>query len=59
MAANPTWHGFNHTREQVPILVFGDRMTPGPIGRRNTFADVGATLLSHLNLPSLPKGAVF
>jgi phosphopentomutase len=56
---DPTWHGFNHTREQVPILAFGDGLTPGPIGCRKTFADVGATLLSHLDLPPLPAGTAF
>jgi phosphopentomutase len=56
---DPTWHGFNHTREQVPVLAFGDGLAPGPIGCRKTFSDVGATLLAHLDLPPLPAGTAF
>ncbi len=48
---DPTWPGADHTREQVPILAFGDRVRPGPLGRRDTLADIGATLSAHLGLP--------
>ncbi|MBX9929953.1 MAG: phosphopentomutase [Methylobacterium sp.] len=53
---DPTWTGTEHTREQVPILVFGPDIRSGPIGRRETFADIGATLARHLGLPPLPAG---
>ncbi len=45
---DPTWTGTEHTREQVPILAFGPGIAPRAIGRRETFADIGATLARHL-----------
>ena len=48
---DPTWHGTEHTREQVPILAFGPGITPRALGRRATFADIGATVARHLGLP--------
>ncbi|WP_375408349.1 phosphopentomutase [uncultured Methylobacterium sp.] len=53
---DPTWRGTEHTREQVPILAFGPGVAPGPIGRRETFADIGAAVARHLGLPPLPAG---
>lgn len=57
---DPTWHGFDHTREHVPILIFGPNIKPGPIGKRDTFADIGQTIAKHLKLPPLHYGkAIF
>lgn len=53
---DPTWVGTEHTREQVPILAFGPDVAPGAIGRRETLADIGATVARHLGLPPLPAG---
>ncbi|KQT11751.1 phosphopentomutase [Methylobacterium sp. Leaf399] len=53
---DPTWAGTEHTREQVPILAFGPDVPPGPVGRRETLADIGATVARHLGLPPLPAG---
>lgn len=53
---DPTWHGTEHTREQVPILAFGPGITPGPIGRRETFADIGATVARHLGVAQAGAG---
>ena len=46
----PTWPGTDHTREQVPVLAFGPGVASRSIGRRDTFADIGATLAAHLGL---------
>lgn len=56
---DPTWRGSDHTRECVPILAFGPGVTPGPIGRRESFADIGASLALHLGLPALASGKSF
>ncbi|MEH3148493.1 MAG: phosphopentomutase [Methylobacterium frigidaeris] len=48
---DPTWAGTDHTREQVPVLAFGPGVAPGALGRRDTFADIGATVAAHLGLP--------
>jgi phosphopentomutase len=55
---DPTWSGTDHTREQVPILVAGSR-PDDLIGRRQSFADVGASIACHLELPPLRHGMPF
>jgi len=47
---DPTWRGYDHTREHVPILAFGPGVTPGPIGARASFADISQTIAQHLGL---------
>ena len=51
--------GTDHTREHVPILACGPGLTPGPIGRRATFADIGATIARHLGLAAPASGTPF
>jgi phosphopentomutase len=53
---DPTWRGFDHTREHVPILGFGGGLAPAPIGRRKTLADIAQTLSSRLALAPGPDG---
>ena len=53
---DPTWRGTDHTREHVPILSFGPGVTGGSIGRRETFADIGATVARHLGLAATVAG---
>ena len=53
---DPTWGGTEHTREQVPVLAFGPGVSPGSLGRRETFADIGATLAQHLGVARLDAG---
>ena len=54
---DPTWQGTDHTREQVPVLALG--LGRGSVGQRSTFADVGATVTHHLDLPSTGAGTAF
>lgn len=56
---DPTWEGSDHTREHIPVLVFGPDVKAGPIGKRETFADIGQTLAAHLQLPALKYGKAF
>jgi phosphopentomutase len=53
---DPTWPGTDHTREHVPVLAFGPGLAPRSIGRRNSFADVGASLRSWFELPPAAHG---
>ncbi len=53
---DPTWRGFDHTREHVPILGFGGGLAPTPIGRRKTLADIAQTLSHRLGLVAGPVG---
>lgn len=56
---DPTWHGSDHTREHIPVLVFGPDVKPGSIGKRETFADIGQTLAKHLHIAPLRTGKAF
>jgi len=53
---DPTWRGYDHTRERVPILAFGGGAPAGPIGARATLADIAATVAFKLGLPAGPHG---
>lgn len=53
---DPTWRGTDHTRELVPVLAVGDAVAPGPVGRRETFADIAASIAAHLDLPKPGAG---
>lgn len=55
---DPTWRGTDHTREQVPILLVSAMEMPA-IGRRAGFADIGASVARHLELPPLGHGLPF
>jgi phosphopentomutase len=55
---DPTWPGTDHTREQVPILLVSATEAPS-VGKRAGFADIGATVARHLELPPLPHGLPF
>lgn len=56
---DPTWSGTDHTREQVPVLVWSSTGAAGSVGRRATFADVAATVAAHLRLPHSGEGLAF
>jgi phosphopentomutase len=56
---DPIWRGTDHTREHVPILLFGPAIEGGPIGRRETLADIGSSLAVHLDLPPTAAGRNF
>ena len=47
---DPAWRGTDHTREHSPILAFGAGIAPGSLGRRESFADIGATVARHLDV---------
>jgi phosphopentomutase len=56
---DPTWEGSDHTREHIPVLVYGRKVKPGSLGRRETFADIGQSIASHLGLPPMDYGTSF
>ncbi len=56
---DPTWEGSDHTREHIPVLVYGGDVQPGSLGRRNTFADIGQSLAAYFNLPPMDHGVSF
>lgn len=56
---DPTWPGTDHTREQVPILVFSPALPMGEIGIRSTFADIGESIAAWLGLEPGRHGKSF
>ena len=56
---DPTFPGSDHTREYVPVLAFGRTVSPGSIGRRTSFADIGQSLAARLGVPPLAYGESF
>jgi phosphopentomutase len=56
---DPTWPGTEHTREHVPVLVYGKCVPAGSLGIRESFADVGQSLANWFNLSSFPVGKAF
>ncbi len=49
----------DHSREYVPLLVYGARVKPCNLGTRTTFADVGATVAEALGVPFACDGESF
>ena len=56
---DPYHPGTDHTREYVPLLAFSPSLSPRPLGTRESFADLGATVLSLFSLPPLGNGEGF
>ena len=49
----------DHTREYVPLLIYGKRLRKGDLGTRSSFADLGATAAELLGVPFPCDGASF
>ena len=57
---DPTSPSTDHSREQVPLLVVGDKVLPGvEIGTRDTFSDVAETIAFLLNVEGTGEGNQF
>lgn len=56
---DPTFKGTDHTREYIPVLVFGPGVKKGSIGKRHSFADIGQTIAEYFDLPMFEEGKSF
>lgn len=56
---DPTFPGSDHTREHVPVLIYGPKVKSQFIGRRDTFADLGQTIAEYLKVSILSHGVSF
>ena len=57
---DPTTPGTDHSREYVPVLMAGDRVSRGvSIGTRRTFADLGQTIVDAFDAAPLVHGTSF
>ena len=56
---DPTYDGTDHTREQVPVLMFGRKAAAEDIGQRDTYADIGQTIAAYWEIRPLDYGVSF
>ena len=47
---DPGFYGTDHTREYVPVLIYGKNIKPVNIGTRKSFADLGKTIADMLSV---------
>lgn len=46
----------DHTREYVPLLMYGEGLTAENLGTRDTFSDIGATVLDYFGIKPQFRG---
>ena len=56
---DPTFEGTDHTREQVPVIMFGKKVKEANLGQLNTFADIAQTLAEYFELEPFEYGKSF
>ena len=53
---DPTWSGTDHTREHIPVLLYGANVPKQSFGKRETFADIGQTIANYFGLSAMDYG---
>lgn len=53
---DPSWKGTDHTREYIPVLIYGQKIKPVSLGKRKTFADIGQTIASYFGVSPMDHG---
>lgn len=57
---DPGFTGTDHTREYIPLLMYGKNIKPGVnLGTRSTFADIAATILDVFQVENTTDGTSF
>jgi len=57
---DPKGAGTDHTREYVPMLIYGEGVKPGiDLGTRASFADIAATISKIMRIPYKTRGTSF
>jgi len=56
---DPAWPGSDHTREHIPVIFYSPSMQGGSVGKRETFADIGQSIATYLDLSPLAYGKSF
>ena len=49
---DPAAHGTDHTREYIPLIVWGKHVKPVDLGIRTGFSDIGQTVCEALGVPA-------
>ena len=57
---DPTFKGWNHTREYIPVIIYGKHISKNTdLGTLNSFADIGATVCEYLEVENTCEGTSF
>lgn len=56
---DPDYKGTDHTRENIPLLVYGKAIKPVNIGERESFSDIAATIADLFGIPYDLNGKSF
>ncbi len=56
---DPCHSGTDHTREYIPVLIYGSKIKPANLGTRNCFGDIGASALDMLGVDGKIDGESF
>ena len=56
---DPTYKGTDHTRERVPVILFGKNIKEENIGVRKTFSDIAQTVAEYLGIEKFDSGEAF
>lgn len=56
---DPCHSGTDHTREYIPVLIYGSGIKPKDLGTRACFGDIGATVLELLGVDGKVDGESF
>jgi phosphopentomutase len=56
---DPGFKGTDHTRENVPLLVYGKGVKPQNLGRRDSYADIAETIADNFETESSGFGKSF
>ena len=56
---DPTYKGTDHTRECVPVIMFGKKVKPCNIGKRDGFADIAETIAEYFGVEGFEGAKAF
>ncbi|EIA22593.1 Phosphopentomutase, partial [Candidatus Arthromitus sp. SFB-2] len=56
---DPTTPGTDHTREQIPLIVYGKNIKVSNLGLRESFSDIGKTILDVFGIGNDLHGKSF
>ncbi len=56
---DPNFSGTDHTREDVPLLVYGRKIRPVNLGTLSTYSDIAATIADYFGVPYSLNGSSF
>ena len=56
---DPSTPSTDHSREYIPILMYGKKVEPRNLGIRKTYADIAKTVLDNFNIENELPGESF